>query len=163
MKSRKVTIYDFEILSVEGSRASFRLRCSAGTYVRSIAHDLGAQLGIGGHLVSLRRTSIGDLHVDQALPTARMREMGPEEILASPHFRPMCAADLPLTAADIDPAQEQRMLHGQSIITKLHDEVERGEMVSVSNLREELVAIAVVANVLSEGGPVELQPKIVLK
>jgi tRNA pseudouridine55 synthase len=44
------------------------VRCSAGTYVRSIAHDLGAALGTGGHLSELRRTASGPFTIDQAIP-----------------------------------------------------------------------------------------------
>src|SRR5207249_11480531 len=50
---KKVTVYEFEIVAIEGSRARFRIRSSAGTYVRSLAHDLGASIGIPAHLGGL--------------------------------------------------------------------------------------------------------------
>src|SRR5438128_9487824 len=59
---KRITVYEFEITAVEGSRARFRVRSSAGTYVRSLAHDLGASIGIPAHLGELRRTAIGNFH-----------------------------------------------------------------------------------------------------
>src|SRR5947208_1605905 len=56
---KRVTVYEFEILRVTGSVAHFRVRSSAGTYVRSLAHELGAAACVPAHLKELRRTSIG--------------------------------------------------------------------------------------------------------
>jgi tRNA pseudouridine55 synthase len=62
----EVVVFAFEILSAEGCDVRVRVHCSAGTYVRSIAHDLGQQLGTGAHLASLRRTASGSFHISQA-------------------------------------------------------------------------------------------------
>ncbi len=62
----KVKVEEFEILSVEGDRARFRARVASGTYMRSIAHDLGQRLSCGGHLESLRRTSVAEFDISQA-------------------------------------------------------------------------------------------------
>jgi tRNA pseudouridine55 synthase len=56
----QVEVKEFEILSVEGDSAAFRIQVSSGTYVRSMAHDMGARLGCGAHLESLRRTVAGE-------------------------------------------------------------------------------------------------------
>ena len=66
LKPVEVTIFRFELLSVEGPRARVRVHCSAGTYLRSIAHDLGKELGCGAFLESLRRTASGPFTLDQA-------------------------------------------------------------------------------------------------
>ena len=63
---RYVTVHALTIDSYEAPDASFTLTCSSGTYVRSIAHELGASLGCGAHLVSLRRESIGPVDVRSA-------------------------------------------------------------------------------------------------
>lgn len=63
---RDVTIGSFQVSALQGTDVSFRLVCSKGTYVRTIAHDLGQNLGVGAHLIALRRTMIGKLHVDAA-------------------------------------------------------------------------------------------------
>lgn len=66
MEPRKVTIYEMEILSVDLPHVAFRVVCSKGTYIRSLAYDLGGKLGCGGHLSELRRTRSGNFHVDDA-------------------------------------------------------------------------------------------------
>ena len=57
----------FEAQSVNFPEVEFLLTCSKGTYIRSIAHDFGKELGSGAHLSELRRTSIGDYSVDNSL------------------------------------------------------------------------------------------------
>jgi tRNA pseudouridine55 synthase len=61
-----VNIYELQLLSVEGCEASVLLHCSAGTYVRSIAHDAGQALGCGAFLKSLRRIASGDFNIERA-------------------------------------------------------------------------------------------------
>ena len=63
---RKVTIYSAELLNVTGSEIELFVHCSKGTYIRSLARDLGDALGVGGTLTGLCRVSSGDFHVDHA-------------------------------------------------------------------------------------------------
>lgn len=67
VKSRKITIEAFEITNIEGNAVDFRVICSKGTYIRSLANDFGKALQSGGHLSALRRTKIGDFDVANAL------------------------------------------------------------------------------------------------
>lgn len=64
--SRKTTIYEFEITKIELPNVDFRVRCSKGTYIRSLAFDFGVALASGAHLSALRRTKIGDYSVEDA-------------------------------------------------------------------------------------------------
>lgn len=64
--ARKVTIMSFELTNIYLPDVDFRIVCSKGTYIRSIARDFGAALNSGGHLTALRRTKIGDFSVDDA-------------------------------------------------------------------------------------------------
>jgi tRNA pseudouridine55 synthase len=66
LKAVQVEIKEFEILRFKDDRASFRARVASGTYMRSVAHDMGQQLGCGAHLESLRRTSLGEFDLSQA-------------------------------------------------------------------------------------------------
>ena len=61
--SRKTTIYEFEITRIALPEIDFRVKCSKGTYIRSLAFDFGNALNSGGHLTALRRTKIGDYSV----------------------------------------------------------------------------------------------------
>lgn len=65
--SRSVRISEFEITNIDGNNINFRVVCSKGTYIRSLAHDFGKALHSGAHLSVLRRTKIGDFHVNEAL------------------------------------------------------------------------------------------------
>lgn len=66
LEPRTITIHQFEITNVEMPVVSFRVVCSTGTYIRSLANDFGAALGCGGYLSSLCRTRIGQFHVKDA-------------------------------------------------------------------------------------------------
>ena len=65
--TREIEITSFEILSIDMPEVHFRVQCSKGTYIRSLAHDFGLKLGCGAHLSALRRTKIGDFNVNNAL------------------------------------------------------------------------------------------------
>ncbi|MBP9793443.1 MAG: tRNA pseudouridine(55) synthase TruB [Flavobacterium sp.] len=65
--SRKTTIYEFEITRIALPEIDFRVSCSKGTYIRSLAYDFGLALQSGGHLTALRRTKIGNYSVENGL------------------------------------------------------------------------------------------------
>lgn len=66
ISSRKTTIYEFEITNINLPNIDFRVQCSKGTYIRSLAFDFGIALQSGAHLSALRRTKIGDYDVTNA-------------------------------------------------------------------------------------------------
>jgi tRNA pseudouridine55 synthase len=66
ISSRKTTIYEFEITQINLPKIDFRVTCSKGTYIRSLAYDFGSALQSGAHLSALRRTKIGDYDVKNA-------------------------------------------------------------------------------------------------
>ncbi|MDR3273773.1 MAG: tRNA pseudouridine(55) synthase TruB [Puniceicoccales bacterium] len=79
-QSNLVTIFKFEIGNLCADRVDFCIRCSKGTYVRTIAHDLGQMLGCGAHLTALRRTKIGEFLVTDAHSLSKICAMSPDEI-----------------------------------------------------------------------------------
>lgn len=64
--TRPTSVYAFDVLERRGDDVDIRVECSKGTYIRSLAHDLGQALGVGGHLTALRREAIGPFTVDEA-------------------------------------------------------------------------------------------------
>lgn len=82
LKPRTITIKAFDITSIEGAEANFRVICSKGTYIRSLAHDLGQKLGCGAHLSSLVRTRIGDYRLADALTIEDIQEIRKRQIEA---------------------------------------------------------------------------------
>lgn len=74
MKKRPITIEEFEITSINLPEVTFRIKCSKGTYIRSIANDFGERLESGAYLSSLRRTKIGDFDITDAKPLIELAE-----------------------------------------------------------------------------------------
>ena len=66
LKARRVMIHELVVTDVRGPAIDISVGCSSGTYIRAIARDLGAALGVGGHLTALRRTAVGSFELDQA-------------------------------------------------------------------------------------------------
>ena len=71
---REIEIFDFEITKIELPKVEFRVVCSKGTYIRSLAHDYGKALQSGGYLSALRRTKIGDYHVNNGITPNEFKE-----------------------------------------------------------------------------------------
>lgn len=72
LKTRQVTIEEFELTQIKLPELHFRIVCSSGTYIRSIANDFGNRLGCGGFLQALRRTAIGDHRIEEAYTIEEM-------------------------------------------------------------------------------------------
>jgi tRNA pseudouridine55 synthase len=81
LKPVAVEVYDLQIVAIEGCEATIRMHCSAGTYVRSIAHDAGQALGCGAFLKALRRTASGDFKIEQARTLEELAVLVQEERL----------------------------------------------------------------------------------
>lgn len=107
-----VNVSHLKIVSLEADRVTLSLDCSAGFYVRSLAHDLGARLGLGGHLASLRRTRSGDFSLDQAI-SLDVAERDPAHAIAQV-ITP--ARMLPgLAAVVLTPEGVRRARHGRDL------------------------------------------------
>jgi len=152
LKRVEVEVKEFEILGLEDQRASFRARVGSGTYLRSVAHDLGQQVGCGAHLESLRRTSVAEFtlahaHTLEELEAAARRGLARELCI---HPREILPALPSVTATE---ESVVRIRSGRSI--NLAD-LSRAKQVKVFDAERELVAIATrVAGTL-------FHPKIVL-
>ncbi len=134
----EVEVRELEIVSLGGDRAAFRSRVSAGTYLRSIAHEMGQALGIGAHLASLRRTASGEFTLDEAR-TLQQLEAGvqagePEREFVHP--RRVLPAFPSVTVAE-DVAAKIR--HGMPVNLP---EMSKSKFVKVFVGQSELIAIA---------------------
>jgi tRNA pseudouridine55 synthase len=138
LKPVTVEIKEFEILGMENDRASFGARVSSGTYMRSIAHELGQKLGCGAHLASLRRTataefSIEDAHTLEEVESAVRKGRG-EEMLFHPR---KLLPQFPAIAVNDETAALIR--NGRSVNLA---ELSRSPQVKVFYGQRELIAIA---------------------
>jgi tRNA pseudouridine55 synthase len=152
LRQVQVEVKEFEILDLVGERAGFRARVGSGTYLRSVAHDLGQQAGCGAHLESLRRTTVGEFNLAQAHTLEEL-----EGAARHGSIREIC---VPLR--EILPALPSVTANDESIVrirtgrTVNLSELSRAKQVKVFDGQRELVAIATrVAGTL-------FHPKIVL-
>ena len=151
LKPVQVEVKEFEILGVEIDRVRFRARVASGTYMRSIAHEMGRELACGAHLESLRRTSVAEFNLDDAHTLEQLAAASPgrtEDLFVHPR---KLLPDLPSVTADELTAA--RILNGRTVNLP---ELSRARQVKVFSGQRELIAIATrVAGTL-------FHPKIVL-
>jgi len=108
----EIEIYELELLSVEGDLLRIRMRCSSGAYVRSLAHDLGAALGPGGHVTQLRRTAVGEFDLSMARTLDELERLRADDTLEQAFLDP--SELLPeMPAQRVDETAATRILHGR--------------------------------------------------
>jgi tRNA pseudouridine55 synthase len=143
---RAVTVHDLVMEDWHPGthpQVSFLVTCSAGTYVRTLAHDMGAALGVGGSLVSLRRVANGPFTVDQALSLEEIRAAGADHALRSRLMSP-AAATAHLAHIPVPPELALRMAHGQRVaLDDLDHAPVEEDPVAVIDDRDRLVGIFV--------------------
>ncbi len=110
---RHVTIHRLELLSFAGDEAIIDVDCSKGTYVRTLAADIGEALGCGAHLIALRRTRIGDLDVAGASTLADLEAL-PASI-RDDRLSPVDTLLANLPVVRLDARESERILHGQGV------------------------------------------------
>ena len=110
LPQRDVVIHALDLLAFDPPLLTLRVACSSGTYIRSLAHDLGAALGCGGHVAALRRTAVGAFTVAGALP---LDALTPESVAAA--LLPPQAAVAHLPRLKVDEAEATRLLLGQRL------------------------------------------------
>lgn len=112
-EARAVTIHELSLLDFSGDRCRLRVACSKGTYIRSLAEDLGKALGCGAHLTALRRVAVGALDVAAAVPLdqlAALSEDARETWLLAPDT---LLQSLP--SLDLDDDASERFVHGNPV------------------------------------------------
>ncbi|MBN2469747.1 MAG: tRNA pseudouridine(55) synthase TruB [Anaerolineae bacterium] len=113
-EARRVTIDRIEIAALELPDVVLDVTCSPGTYIRSLAHDLGAALGTGAYLAGLVRTASGHFRLEDALPLAEF-EAAAQAGDWQQHLLPPERALAGAAQLRLDDAQTQRVLHGNAI------------------------------------------------
>jgi tRNA pseudouridine55 synthase len=109
LAARPVTVSAFTLLARRGTDLDVAVECTSGTYVRALARDLGAALGVGGHLTALRRTRVGPFALDHA-STLESLEADPSAVI------PLDAAvALAFPRRDLDAAQAADISHGRPL------------------------------------------------
>jgi tRNA pseudouridine55 synthase len=107
-----VTAHGIDLIALEEARVSLRVHCSAGFYVRSLAHDLGARLGIGAHLEQLRRTRSGSADLAAAVPLSLVER---EPALAARALIPLAQMLPQFRAVVLTDEGVRRAVHGRNV------------------------------------------------
>jgi tRNA pseudouridine55 synthase len=137
-----VRIDELTVLRIDADRAELQVRCSAGTYVRSIARDLGKALGCGAHLVSLRRTAAAGVGLAQAIPAAALtREQALAALVPPARVLPQLPA-IRVSAEGRTAARHGRLLT-RALLVSGFPEGAAPERVRVLDENEELIGLAV--------------------
>jgi len=118
----RVRVHALELVSCDLPRIGLRVTCSTGTYVRSLAADVGEALGVGAHLVSLRRTAIGPFAVERALP---LTALGDATAVAAASLSPLQALEH-LPTLDVDSSAAAKLVHGGSVPFECDDRAPAG-------------------------------------
>jgi tRNA pseudouridine55 synthase len=112
-EKRRVTIHALTLVSFSGDELEFSVRCSKGTYVRTLAEDIGAHLGCGAHLIGLRRTAIAGFSLDHAVSWAALQAMSPSE--RDSRILPVDTLLPEYPALQLDEVQARRLAQGQQL------------------------------------------------
>lgn len=110
-RPRRVTITRLELTGGTADRPELRIECSKGTYIRSLAQDIGAALGCGAHLASLRRTASGRFRVEDAVSLDALAAM--PQALRSRRLLPLAELLVGLPRAELDAPSAARLRNGQ--------------------------------------------------
>lgn len=155
LPERTVTIYSNEFIAYEAPYLTVRVHCSSGTYIRSIARDLGKMLECGGCLQSLLREQAGRFHLEQAKTLAEIEACAQDNQVASLLLSPQQALLLP--AVEIEAEQARALRLGQKIF--LADNPDWHEYV-MATWQNSLVAVCAVKDRNNE--LIAVAPKVVL-
>jgi len=153
-KTRVVEVKSFEIVRVHLPRVDFVVECSKGTYVRTLCHDLGATLGVGGCMESLRRLSIGRFELADAKALADLNTKN----LITQSLLPASAALSHLPALVCTEEQAEQLAHGKrlTLTGQIDSPVSEDSWAQVLGRDGELVAIGTLSH---EGGSLLFHPK----
>ena len=110
LPQRDVVVHALDLLAFDPPLVTLRVACSSGTYIRSLAHDLGAALGCGGHVAALRRTAVGVFSVDDSIS---LDILTPESVIV--HLRPPAVAVAHLPRLDVGESDALRLSLGQRL------------------------------------------------
>jgi tRNA pseudouridine55 synthase len=157
---KKVRVSELRLSPPAGGRVEFAISCSSGTYIRSIAHAIGAALGCGAHLETLRRTRIGGFQVDQAVALELFEGLPPAERLSGDHAVPLARVPFPFERLRLASLEAWKVRKGQSIPARGVSSSD-GAWITLLGPADEMVALAQVSPI-GHGGISMLKPKIVL-
>ena len=134
---RDIEIFELTCLEFSGDTARLRVRCSKGTYIRTLCKDIGEALGCGGCMAALRRVQAGEYTIEEAVPLQELLEAENSE----PYLRPVDTMFRNYPAVTLSAKQEARCRNGNSFSVKIEDGTYRaygqnGEFLALSKVED---------------------------
>jgi len=111
LKPAAIEIFEYRLAEIEGAIARFTIECSSGTYVRSLAHDMGQKIGCGAHLAEITRTAVGEFSLEQAITIEELAAAAREGKFQS-RMIPLEGLLSNLPRTNVLPVLEKRVRHG---------------------------------------------------
>ncbi len=158
---KTVRVVRFEAGKLDGELADFVVECSSGTYIRSLVHDVGRELGFGAHLVALRRTAIGPFRLESASTLEALEALDPASRTKCPSWVPLGDIPLPYPAVTLLPGEAAKVRRGHAVPVRPPGDAMTAPMVRLV-LGGELVALGHLEP-LGRGALALARPKIVLQ
>ena len=157
---KKVRVERLEFGAPADGAVPFSVSCSSGTYIRSIASELGERLGCGGHLEALRRTRIGTFRVEDAVTLERFEALAPAERLSPPHAVPLARVAFPFPRVRLASLEAWKIRRGQAVPARgVH--AREGDWVTLVGPSDDMLALGQV-NPIGDRGVAMIKPRIVL-
>lgn len=144
IEKREVNIKDIQVMDMETQQVKLKVSCSKGTYVRSLASDIGEKLGCGAHLLSLRRTKVGPFSISQALKIEQVETIHREGKIDT-IMVPIEATLSHLPSAEVKQEFVDKVRHGASIepawIALIEEDFEPDRPISIKDREGKIIAL----------------------
>ena len=158
---KRVHVHEIMLELAAPDRLRFVVTCSSGTYLRSLAHNIGEVLGCGGHLAHLRRERIGPWRADQAV-SAELLANRPGDIPPAA-FVSLATVALPFPDVVLNPTAAEHFAQGREVLVReAEGEFAPGGLVAVRDRSGELLGVAVAVAYLTRARTLNLAPRTVL-
>jgi tRNA pseudouridine55 synthase len=160
-----VTVHALELERLDRDLLGVTVRVSSGFYVRSLAHELGSELGCGGFLDRLQRVAIGPFETATAIPQGQLEAAGtPLEVVGHPGWTPIDRVALPFAELQLNRSACERFVHGQEVVVLRSGggALAVDSEVTVRSQDGRLLGVGLVQSVLARGRTVGVRPTMVL-
>jgi tRNA pseudouridine55 synthase len=166
LEPKTVTVHQLALGAESPEILSLVATTSTGFYVRSLAHDIGVDLGCGGHLHHLHRQAIGPYTADAALDQETLQAVeDPEVITGGDHWIPLENIALPFPEIDLNSSAAERFIHGQDVVVFKPgiEGLQTESKVVVRGAENRLLGIGSVRAVLARGRTINIAPSMVIE
>jgi tRNA pseudouridine55 synthase len=166
VEPKTVTVGSLRFQLERDSTLAVEATTSKGFYVRTLAHDVGLEIGCGAYLRHLCRSSIGPYRIEDALPQLMLEEADdPQSIISSPAWTPIDRVRLPFPEICLNATATERFTHGQEVVVfrSTTEPLQTGNETVIRASDGKLLGIGIVQAVLARGRTISLRPTLVLQ